>query len=65
MLNGIKVKIGDVVKFTMFTNWTFKQNSEHVITGVSEMDEDGWFDIKLDSTNDWHCCLHFDLAWHD
>ncbi len=59
MLNGIKVNIGEVVKFTMFTNWTFKQGSEHTIIDVSEIDKDGWFNIKLDSTKDWHCCMHF------
>ena len=59
MLNGIKVVVGDLVRFTMFTNWTFEQNSEHRVIGVSEMDKNGWFDIKLDSTKDWHCCMHF------
>jgi len=59
MLNGLKVKIGEVVRFSMFENWTFKKDSEHKITDVSEMDKHGWFDIKVEGYRGWHCCLHF------
>lgn len=61
MLNGKSVKIGDVVKFTMFSNWTFNQGSEHEVTSVSNMCKDGWFNIKVKGFKDWHCCLKFSL----
>ena len=59
MLNGLKVKVGEVVRFTMFSNWTFEQGSIHTVVAVGEMDEGGWFDIQLEGVKDWHCCIKF------
>jgi hypothetical protein len=59
MLNGLKVRVGEVVKFTMFSNWTFEQDKEYTVTNVSEMNKDGWFDIELEGFRDWYSCLHF------
>jgi len=59
MLNGLKVEVGETVKFSMFTNWTFEQGKEYKITGVSEARKNGWFDIELEGFKDWYSCLHF------
>ena len=61
MLNGLKINIGEIVKFTMFSNWTFKQNELYEVTDVSNTDKDGWFQIRVAGKKDWHCCMHFSL----
>lgn len=59
MLNGKNVEVGETVRFTMCSNWTFKQDSTHEVTHVSDMDQNGWFDIKVKGFKDWYSCLNF------
>jgi len=59
MLNGLKVIKGEIVKFTMFSNWTYEQNKLYAVKEVGKMDSKGWFDIKLEGEKDWACCMHF------
>ena len=61
MLNGLKIEKGQQVIFTMFTDWTYTQGQTYVVEDVGAMDDDGWFDIKIDGKRDWTTCLHFSL----
>ena len=63
MIHGITVNVGEIVKRTAFDSWTndFEHHKEYKITEVSEMNKDGWFDIKVEGMNDWSCCTKFSL----